>query len=651
MQTIIEQHQNTPKKKAIVWVTCFVIYTIIVTCIFRFWSAFLACYIFVLTIISSILYALVTKSNQPDIPAEHILCKEEFQKISSLLRYATAILSFISLMTTARGLRDFVFSENETWLAYLASFAVQAILVSFSLAYCHIHAAIVSVKTLSERGKSLMTGVLSIFLALSFVVSSSFSFSYIANNAYAKTWANDGEILIQKFLTESISDLAVENKRIGNLLYEKIKVYNESLSAAIKQYISTQDTALTDTTATFQLAEYTYNSDGSDHGYGLNNEIITSWKNHYPYRAIEIDGLISQFDSCVNCLDSYYNTYTEITENLNISDAVHTANWLSLDMALGETYSRLSTLYNELSSLTDKCNNLYISTINLDISPYRSNLATAVTNFKDFVGVQKDNIEKKRAEVQDAINGYSSNSSGTSLSNEIETLQKKIYILNTNYNINNPDAVKKNVDEIISGLSNILVICTNNDILSDETIAEILELEGLIAEYQNYIELSDQIESYTDTKLAITYNITEIPDDTSVSSGAVVNIAYDKWKSLRDQDFLQFFSLLKKLPSEPDQGESTNQEESGQTTNDSSVKDSEKYHFQNVLYEANIMRRDLLGKITDFERAFSYFKYDFTAMAFFSAFIAVFFDLGAFLTGCFMYGISHFEKKGNHNSC
>lgn len=641
----IKQNKDNSRRKALVCVACFIIYTIIVTCIFLFWSSFLACYIFVLTIISCIIYTLVSKSNQPGSSADRILDKNEFKKISSLLRYATAILSFISLMTTARGLQDFVFSQNEAWLAYLASFAVQAILVCFSLAYCHIHAAIVSVATLSNCGKSLMTGVLSIFLALSFAVSSSFSFSYIANNAYAKTWANDGEILIQKFLTESISDLAVENKRIGNLLYEKIKIYNESLSTAIKQYISTHDDTLADTVTNFQLDNYNYESDSSDHGYGLNNEIINSWKNRYPSRAIEIDGLVSQFDSYVESLDSYYTTYNEIFNNFNISDAAHTADWLSVDSALGETYKTLSVLNNDLFSLADKCNKLYISTIEKDISPYRSQLSGTVTTFQRFINMQRTNIKEVRTKVQDAINGYSSSSNGTSLYKEIESLQKKIYILNTNYNIDDPDAAKKDVNEIINRLSNILVICTNNDILSNNTIAEILELEGLITEYQTYIELADQIEKYTDTKLAITYNITEIADETPVLSGAVVNTTYDAWISVREQDFLQFFSLLKKLPSEPDPEESTNPKESWAATDDSPVKESEKYHYPDVLYEANVMRRDLLGKITDFERAFSYFKYDFTAMAFFSAFIAVFFDLGAFLTGCFMYGIRHFEKK------
>lgn len=57
------------------------------------------------------------------------------------------------------------------------------------------------------------------------------------------------------------------------------------------------------------------------------------------------------------------------------------------------------------------------------------------------------------------------------------------------------------------------------------------------------------------------------------------------------------------------------------------------------------MRRDLLGNITAFEQSLNYFVYDFKAMAFFSAFIAIFFDMGAFLTGCLLYGVKYIKYE------
>ncbi len=66
-----------------------------------------------------------------------------------------------------------------------------------------------------------------------------------------------------------------------------------------------------------------------------------------------------------------------------------------------------------------------------------------------------------------------------------------------------------------------------------------------------------------------------------------------------------------------------------------------------ILKEAEIIRRDLLGNLTAFEKSLNYFNYDFRKMAIFSAFVAVFLDLGAFLTGCFLYSARfiQIEKK------
>lgn len=62
------------------------------------------------------------------------LSKRQAEGSQKLLRYATAVLSFLSLITTASGMRSFVFSTD--WMAYLGSFAVQSILVVFSLLLC-----------------------------------------------------------------------------------------------------------------------------------------------------------------------------------------------------------------------------------------------------------------------------------------------------------------------------------------------------------------------------------------------------------------------------------------------------------------------------------------------------------------------------------
>ncbi len=627
--------------KALVYTVSFMFYVVLLTCIFKFWSHFLASYILVLTIISGILYALWAKCSQSDSEEYGILSLKELDGISKLLRYATAVLSFISLMTTAKGLQNLVFSDDEAWLAYLASFAVQAILVCFSLTYCHIFTAIRSVKTLSERGKSLMTGFLTIFLAIAFVVSSSFSFSYIANNAYAQSWASDSEIMIERYLTKNISDLAGENMRIGRILYTNLEFYNESLSEAIDGYISTQDQEFSTTIRTFTLPQYTLSPDNSEHGYGLTDVIINGWKRRYPIHTDDIDGLVIRFDKCVADLNLYCDQYNQIVNTFDINSAASHTDWASVESALDEAYNELNELSNHLSPLSNSCAGLRNSTIKEDISVQRESLVAAINDFQTFLDVRKNSIDDLRTKAHNAANGYLAGSSGNSLPNEIEEIQKKIYTLNTT----RTNDATKDAEKIIKRLSDILVTYSNSDVLSQDTAKDIVKLESLVKEYQTYIDLANQIETYTVENLSLTYNITEDAVNDLKTTGSVVNVTYNNWISLRDQDFLEFLSLLKKLPAEPTQDISQGHNVEELEGNYPGGMDNSRYRTEDVIYEASILRRDLLGDITDFERAFNYFKYDFTTMVFFSAFIAVFFDLGAFLTGCFIYGMEHFKYK------
>ena len=627
--------------KASAYTIGFAVYAVLLTVIFKRGRHFLASYILILTIISGTLYALLVKNRQPVLPAHEILNLKELKGVSNLLRYATAVLSFISLMTTAGGLQNFVFSEGAAWLAYLASFAVQAILVCFSLMYCHIFTAIRSVQTLSERGKSLMTMILTFFLAIAFVVSSSFSFSYIANNAYAQTWADDSEIMIERYLTQCVSDLATENKRIGNLLYTELESYNESLNKAINEYISVQNQKFSATVDAFALPQYILSSDNSEHGYGLTNVIISAWKNRYPIRANDIDGLVIRFDKCVTDLNSYCDQYNRIVNALDISGAANRADWASVESALATAYDELNKLSSSLSTLGNSCAGLYNSTIKEDISVQREALSAAIVNFQNHIEDQKQSIDGLRNKAHVAVDGYSTGSNGNSLPDEIEAIQKKIYTLNATGN----NSAAEDAEEIVNRLSDLLVTYSNNDVLGQETVKDIVKLESLVKEYQAFIDLADQIENYTATNLSLTYNIVKDTGEDIESASTVTKVTYEEWISSRDQDFLEFFSLLKKLPTEPDQDISQRSDtaELGDALPDSA--DSSIYRAEDVLHDASILRRDLLGNITDFERAFNFFKYDFTTMVFFSAFIAAFFDLGAFLTGCFLYGMEHFKHQ------
>lgn len=78
---------------------------------------------------------------------------------------------------------------------------------------------------------------------------------------------------------------------------------------------------------------------------------------------------------------------------------------------------------------------------------------------------------------------------------------------------------------------------------------------------------------------------------------------------------------------------------------------NDQYSVEDILGIVTVYQRDLLGNLTNFEKAFNYFKYKFPVMAYFSAFIAVFFDLGSFFTGCFLYATEYFDIKEKSKKC
>ena len=140
----------------------------------------------------------------------HLLDEKDFKSSQRLLRYATAILAFVSLTTTANGMKDFIFESN--LLAYLASFAIQSILVVFSLLLCRFF---VFVTRLSwpEYIKRLVCYLSAIFFSVTLMVSSLFSYSYIANYAYKGTWLNDREVIIREYLLDAAYLLYKEKDR------------------------------------------------------------------------------------------------------------------------------------------------------------------------------------------------------------------------------------------------------------------------------------------------------------------------------------------------------------------------------------------------------------------------------------------------------
>ena len=174
--------------------------------------------------VGGVLQAKLGHAGQEDIDEKDLirpLSERDLDNSQRLLRYATAVLAFLSLYSTAAGMQSFVFSA--AWLAYLGSFAVQSILVVFSFLLCRFFVQIMLLKWPLYL-KRLASCLLILFFCWALVMSSSFSYSYIANTAYEKSWSSDSETLIQRYLLDAAYRLREENERRGDAILENIDI-------------------------------------------------------------------------------------------------------------------------------------------------------------------------------------------------------------------------------------------------------------------------------------------------------------------------------------------------------------------------------------------------------------------------------------------
>ena len=105
-----------------------------------------------------------------------------------ILRYAASSLAIISFITTAEGLQAFVFTgTGGEWQSYLASFAVQSILMVFNFLFFHLYIRINRLDGFPQFFKRILTYLMVLLLLVALTISSTFSFVFIANNTHEVT--------------------------------------------------------------------------------------------------------------------------------------------------------------------------------------------------------------------------------------------------------------------------------------------------------------------------------------------------------------------------------------------------------------------------------------------------------------------------------
>ncbi len=273
---------------------------------------------------------------------------------------------------------------------------------------------------------------------------------------------------------------------------------------------------------------------------------------------------------------------------------------------------KLQVAVQKLEALENNLDGWKTSGQNLDNGTYRGILKQKCSDTRIDCEKLAEELQKIKSKAEKL-----EKSEGNGAYDRLNEILSEIYLLGVDEDINTED--------LIAQINTLAMESTDNQMLSSEDISNLISLRDMMLLYEEYLQLQKNLVKYMEESLKTPYQIDIENEDKR-----------NEWMDKRNQDFNSFYTYVNMLP------ELDEEEQSG--GNEFTVGD-------NVLETASKMQRDLLGNLTDFERAFSYFKYGFPMMAYFSVFVSVFFDLGAFFTGCFLYIAEYFEVAVEEEEC
>lgn len=606
---------------------------------------FVGVLLFVLaSLISSVLTAYFTeeRKGENDVSNIHLLDEKDFISNQKLLRYATTILAFVSLTATANGMRDFIF--DSTLLAYLASFAVQSILVVFSFLLCRFFVYITKLSW-PEYIKRLVCYLSVIFFGVTLMVSSLFSYSYIANYAYKGTWLNDREVIIREYLLNVTYLLYKENETQGEKVLELIKENaNNELLAVMNDVEEQEQVAL--------IGEIKDLIEENDFGrfLGFDEKELegfldvseSEWKERFPVYEEKIERLCSHYRIYVNELKEEIEKYNQIVEDVNEWKKEDVSNLQAVKKKGEDILGNLEGVLKRINGTMERMNGAWrggtIQELYDDIKEKRSVFQKGKEDLEQAANALYDHIHEI---VEKAENGQI-NSNRDSVSDEVNEILSRIYLLGVHEESENIGKEENDLEYLLKKVNKIAIDISADKSFDAEVVENVVRLSGELVKYSEYLDLRKILDEYMEKNLKKIYYVVENGENSSEreiqvdrfenQDSLAFTVTEADWKDIRNEDFNLLYTYLKSLPDVL----AVNPEGNGSG-------DKGGFGVGGVMKEASQYQRDLLGELTDFEKAYSYLKYQFSFMAFFSLFLAVFFDIGAFFVGSFIFATEYFK--------
>ena len=655
------------------------------------WPLFAISGIIILLILNRICYSLYKAREDrkltrldPEVSADQV------KSSLKLLRYAAAALAVISFITTAQGLKSFVFpEEGQEWQAYTASFAVQSILLVFNFLFFPFYVRIKKPERFPAFFQHILIYCIVFLFIGSLIVSSTFSYVFIANNTYKDMRPKNSNITIEKFLTEEAYNLSRVNDEIGEKLRKKIVYKADELRRSIESQNTTtavsNDSKVERKLLQYSLSQYNQTNESFYPDDALNRDIAAGENPEHELREMKraFDDKKESYDTIFG--DTYKTAFT-FYEQWNLAEQKRNfTNYREIEgksKALQEAIGLIDDALNGLKPGEFRAQHLV-----RDISQYRTRAVSAFEALKNNIVTLKGFYDEMLI-----VYGEIDQSTDIGTRNELEIKSILNFVYNNEYDPAEAEVILDSLSELQEGMlasnaaeagqpgntieprstsqprSTIEPRSTSqpsNTSESDNPHKELHDFTEAFNSFVKYAELKDRIKRFIDNNLSITYYIKSegesdelAPDEQSPAPETTTpapsgegghtykTVSKAEWTKRRKQDFVVFISCLKALPDlgqykEKEEASVKNEEDASALMND--------YDQQAVLEEAYTLNRDLLENISNFEKAINYFKYDFRLMAVLSAIMALFMDLASFLTGGFMFGASFFDELKKQN--
>lgn len=545
----------------------------------------------------------------------NVINQKEIEHSIIVLKNAALGLSVLSLITTAGGLEEFVF-QHSPWQALLASFSIQSILLIFSLMFFQFSIKINSIKSQALQYVSLT--IMVFFFVASLLFSSSFSYVYIANNIYDEELRlNDYNNYIDKYFTEKFYTIKQETEKIGEALKKELNNQIFNLTS-IFPVTSTTD----DIKASLKSAYISEKNSSKTNPFIMNSLDFT-------------DRQKSDVESIENVFNNFYQTYNDIIQNKipEFNSAIEKAKSADdMETIIKHLNQVIDNLDTQKSNLDD-IEFIFTHSTNNKIKIWKSQTENQYDDLIYTLKTSSDNL-------QDLNSGVKSMEEDIDRSKDTElTLSRLIqeFYLPADNSINDDTKSMNNYINKITENINLILEDSNNNEIDTNKLQKMTDALNYFQNYQKYINLKYKVDGFINIELSKNYiiNNSAIDSDSNDSGETnpdsinnfdnIIYLAKEEWSSNRNKNFLELVDCLKEL-----------QNLAEYTDTKLNLDGNE------LIKETYKTKRDLLENISPFERAINYFSYDYSALAVFSLFIALFLDLGSFLAGLFIFVTKYF---------